>query len=73
MMLSVLLSANDLARELNVSLRHVRRLDSSGKLPQPLRIGRCVRWSRETITSWVAAGCPDRDTWEAMKNSTDLN
>lgn len=58
------IDAQQLAEILNLSVRTVRRLDSSGKLPRPLRIGGAVRWSLEEISAWIAAGCPDRQKWE---------
>lgn len=60
-------SAQQLADCLGVSLRHVRRLDSAGKLPKPIRLGRCCRWSVQEMEQFLAAGAPDRKTWQAMK------
>ena len=71
--LPLALSAADLARTLGVSLRHVRRMDSAGHLPKPVRLGRAVRWALHGpggIQAWLAAGCPDRATWQRMKEST---
>ena len=62
-------SAADLARRLDVSLRHLRRLDSAGKLPKPVRFGRCVCWPVAEIERWLAAGAPDRRTWLAIKGN----
>lgn len=62
------IDAGQLADMLGLSVRTVRRLDSSGKLPRPLRIGGAVRWSLEEISSWMAAGCPDRQKWENLQN-----
>ncbi len=56
----LLLDAQELADELRLSLRHVRRLDDTGKLPRAIRLGKSVCWSRAEIERWVAAGCPDR-------------
>ena len=61
------LSADGLAQMLGVSLRHVRRMDSSAKLPRPIRLGASVRWTVAEIEAWLAAGAPDRRTWQAMK------
>jgi len=36
---SLMVSADELAREFGVSTRTVRRLDLEGKLPAPVRIG----------------------------------
>ena len=65
------LSAEALARLLQVSVRHIRRMDSAGKLPAPIRLGGSVRWRTDEIQTWLAAGAPDRRIWTAMKgNST---
>ena len=61
------LSAVDLAHNLGVSLRHIRRMDSSGKLPGPIKLGASVRWPVAEIEQWLAAGAPDRRTWQVMK------
>ena len=60
----LLLTAEDVGRELQVSLRTVRRLDMEGKLPEPVHVGRAVRWRREEVRAWIAAGCPTRDHWQ---------
>ena len=65
------LSADELADKLGVSLRHVRRMDSAGLLPRPIRLGRSVRWPVETIQAWVAAGAPDRQRWEQINSRPD--
>jgi predicted DNA-binding transcriptional regulator AlpA len=58
---TLLLSAADLARELRLSVRTVRRMDSSGALPRPIRLSSgAVRWRRIDIAEWIAAGCPRR-------------
>ena len=64
----LLLSAADLAREMGVSVRTIRRLDIEGRLPAPVRIGRAVRWIRNGptgIVAWIAAGAPSRLDWDA--------
>lgn len=66
----LLLDAQELADELRLSLRHVRRLDDTGKLPRAIRLGKSVRWSRAEIEQWIAAGCPDRETWEEEKSES---
>ena len=63
----MVVSAHELAEMLGLSVRTIRRLDCSGKLPRPVRIGGAVRWRTEEITRWLAAGCPDRKEWEALR------
>ena len=57
-------SAEQLGKKLGVSLRHVRRLNSSGLLPRPVRLGRSVRWGADEFHAWLLAGAPPRDRWE---------
>lgn len=66
-----LLRAVDVGRILNLSKRQIFRLNSSGKIPAPIRIGGAVRWAESTIADWLAAGAPDRKTWEALKQERD--
>lgn len=66
-------TAGGVARMLNVSVRQVWRLHSLGQLPLPVRLGACVRWRVQEIKDFVAAGCPDRETWEKLTTrSTSL-
>jgi len=66
----LLLTAQDLAAKLQVSLRSVRRLDLAGRLPAPVTIGRAVRWRANEIRDWCNAGCPKRNrwTWQPAEN-----
>jgi len=40
-----------------ISTRHMKRLVKKGEFPSPVRLGRCVRWSRKDIEEWIAGGC----------------
>jgi len=64
---SIAISAKQLSRLLGVSLRQVWRLNATAKLPKNIRLGGSRKWSRAEIMRWFEAGCPDRQTWEAMK------
>ena len=48
------------------SIPSLERDDAAGRLPPPVRIGRSKRWRRQEILDWISAGCPNRQTWEAM-------
>ena len=63
----LVVDAKLLARLLTCGIRTVRTLDASGKLPKAMRIGGRVVWLVSEIREWLAAGAPDRDTWEARK------
>ena len=65
--LRLALPAGELASLLGVSLRHIRRMDASGKLPRPVRLGHSVRWLAAEIEAWLVAGAPGRKTWQQMR------
>ena len=62
---SLLLSATELGLMVQLSARQIFRLNSSGKIPAPLKIGGAVRWAKEDIEKWISLGCPDRKTFKA--------
>lgn len=55
---AVLLDVTGVARLLTCSERSIWRLADAGKMPTPVRIGRLVRWQRQGLMDWIAAGCP---------------
>ena len=59
-----LLTAGGLARRLRISIRQVHRLDKSGSVPAPLRIGASIRWHPDEIDRWLQCGAPVRSVWE---------
>lgn len=66
-----LLSAKTLGQMLSLSKRQIFRLNSCGKIPAPIRIGGSVRWVTSTIESWIDMGCPDRQSFEAMRGGKE--
>ena len=61
--------ASKVAELLAISERHVRKLNSEGRIPRPISLGRCVRWSVEELSRWQTAGAPVREVWEKMKKA----
>jgi excisionase family DNA binding protein len=61
------LCADEIARLLGVSLRHVHALNATGRLPRPFRLGRSVRWRLEELDAWIEAGAPNRERWDAIR------
>ena len=53
-----LISADQLARLLDISTRSVWRLLHDGRIIAPLRLGGSVRWRLADVKQWVADGCP---------------
>ncbi len=60
-----LVSANWLAKYLGISRASLFRLRSAGRMPKPVRVGGIVRWRVEDVRTWVDAGCPPIDEWDA--------
>lgn len=54
----LMMTAEELAETLCISLRQVWRLKAKGDLPKPVTIGRNVRWRRTDILKWIEEGCP---------------
>jgi predicted DNA-binding transcriptional regulator AlpA len=59
--------ADAVAEILSISARTVRRMHSAGLLPRPVRVMGSVRWRVDELRAWLAAGCPDRKTWDGMR------
>jgi excisionase family DNA binding protein len=64
----IVLTAAEMAEKLRISQRHLWALNSSGRLPRPIRLGRAVRWSMSEIEDWLTAGAPTREQWEKMRD-----
>lgn len=54
----LLVDSREAAKLLRVSQRTLWKMHTSGAMPPPIRIGRAVRWSLETLKRWTEAGCP---------------
>jgi predicted DNA-binding transcriptional regulator AlpA len=63
---SLLIDARTSSRLVSVSLRHWMRLHAAGECPPAVRVGRCLRWKREDIVSWIACDC-DVNRWAATR------
>lgn len=61
---ALLLTAEQTAELLGISVRHVHKLNREEKIPAPVRLGGSVRWRREEVERWVEAGSPSREEWE---------
>jgi predicted DNA-binding transcriptional regulator AlpA len=51
--LSELLTAKGMSTLLNISVRQVWKLSSSGKLPKPVHIGASARWRRKEVMLFI--------------------
>lgn len=62
----VLIDANEVARMCSMHRASWYKAVASGKAPASVRIGGMVRWRKDEIEAWIAAGCPIRSKWEAI-------
>lgn len=51
----------------SISFRTLRRMDSAGRMPAPVRCGRRVYWRTSDIRLWIELGLPDRKRFEELK------
>lgn len=59
------------AAMIDVSLRHWRRMDATGRVPAAVLCGRAKRWLVDDLKRWMRAGCPDRAAFEREFVYTD--
>ena len=60
----LLYRTGDLVKVLRTSIATLHRMQAAGKLPRPIRWGGRLCWRVAEVKAWVAAGMPDRKTWE---------
>ena len=66
----LLIGAADAATMCGVSRSTWWALHSSGRVPLPVRLGRRTLWRRGELEAWIAAGCPARERWEAIREGS---
>ena len=54
-----LMTKEQLADLLGVTVRTVYRKWQAGEIPQPVKIGKLVRWTSPSILEWIENGCPE--------------
>ena len=50
-----------------ISARFWHQLDSAGRVPLALKLGRRSLWSVRELDDWIAARCPERGQWALMR------
>jgi hypothetical protein len=63
----LLIDVAELAHLTSLSVRHLRRLDSSRDIPGRVACGRRVLFQTELIREWVRAGLPGCEQWAALQ------
>ena len=64
-----LMTRAELAELLGLSAKTLRRMELSGKLLPPVRIGRNVRWRYGETCRWIEADCPPAREWNLRKDA----
>jgi len=59
----LLIDAKVTADLLNISSRTLYRLDDLQAIPEPVRLGKLIRWRLAELLAWIDAGCPQRRAW----------
>jgi predicted DNA-binding transcriptional regulator AlpA len=67
----LLITAQEGAAMIGVSLRQWWRLFSSGKIPRAVIIGQSKRWRPHELRRWVDAGCPERSVWDQVERENE--
>jgi predicted DNA-binding transcriptional regulator AlpA len=63
-------SATDAAALVGVSRAQWWKLHAAGKVPLPVYLGsRAPRWRVDELRDWLAAGAPNRQTWERTRGN----
>jgi len=66
----LLVAAPEAARLCGVSRSQWWKLHSAGKVPMPVYLGsKNPRWRVQELRSWLAAGAPDRSTWQRLRGA----
>jgi len=63
----LLLSGADAAKLCSVSRTTWWRMNRSGHCPMPISLGSRVLWRRDELIAWIAADCPPRHRWQAIR------
>ena len=58
---TIMLTIEGVATLLACSPKTVYRLADRRRMPQPIRLGRLMRWPKVALEKWIADGCPASD------------
>lgn len=64
----LLITVDELATLLGISVRSVWRLHSAHRIPEPVRLAGNVRWRLSEVRGWVDSGCPSLDNGKSRSS-----
>jgi predicted DNA-binding transcriptional regulator AlpA len=68
----LLIDAKTFARLLSISSRTLSRLIDLKAVPQPVHLGRIIRWRLSEVLEWIEADCPSQQSWGNTKQDTTV-
>ena len=63
----LLIDTKTFAQLLSISSRHLTRLQDLKAVPEPVHLGRLIRWSLTEVLEWIDASCPSQKVWDMKK------
>jgi len=66
----LLIDTKTFARLLSISSRTLSRLIDLKAVPQPVNLGRLIRWRLADVLEWIEADCPSQQSWGNRKQNT---
>ncbi len=63
-----LLNVKMVAKLLGRTEKTVRNWNTSGLIPEPMRIGRSLFWRPDELDAWLLADCPARKRWKRIRS-----
>jgi len=52
------ISLVELANHFQLTSRGILKMVDAGNFPEPIRVGRRLRWRVDLLNQWIEAGCP---------------
>jgi predicted DNA-binding transcriptional regulator AlpA len=66
----LLIDAKAFANLLSISSRTLSRLIDLKAVPQPVHLGRLIRWRLAEVLEWIEADCPPQKSWSSKSVGT---
>lgn len=66
----LLIDSKTFARLLSISSRTLTRLIDLKAVPQPVHLGRLIRWRIDEVLEWIEADCPPQTSWSRKSVDT---
>jgi predicted DNA-binding transcriptional regulator AlpA len=63
---SLMIDTRTFAGLLSISYRHLIRLQDLKEVPEPVHLGRLIRWPLAEVLEWIEADCPSQKAWAIM-------